>query len=123
MLPPDFITYSERTVQGRTVLFAAFDHGEHGVVEDDIGYFDYKAFKWVLREAVSDVDNYYVAVEQLNGLAGDFQRLCYNCHGLRKVRAERMVRSLRKRVWSTVLCPTCRGRGVLPDRECQSKLL
>lgn len=122
MIPPDSVTYSERTVHGRTVLFACFDHGITAV-EDEIGHFDFKLFRWVLREAVADVQNYYVAVESLNGLAGDFQKLCYNCHGLKYVRASRNVVKLKRRIWSELPCPTCRGRGVLPDRECQSKLL
>lgn len=109
-------------MHGRTVLLAAFYHGEHGVIEDEIGYFDYQLFRWVLHDRASSVDNYYVAIESINGLGGDFLKLCYNCHGIKHVRVSWSNSKMGRQGWREIDCPTCKGRGVLP-RDSQVNLL
>jgi hypothetical protein len=92
-------------------LFGRFDHGIHEH-EEDLATWNEKRKCWMLHAHLATVVNYKLAVDRLNTLAGDFQALCYNCHGLKVVQVIGNNSKTRQRYRREVKCPTCKGKGV-----------
>lgn len=114
---PDRIDYREREAGGQVILTASFYHGEDWV-EQDVAVWSAFWMRWEYLLGAGWCRNYKLAVDQLNALAGPMESLCYNCHGLKRVRVPWRNTKLGRQGWTTKKCPCCKGLGVrAQDRQ------
>lgn len=117
ILIPDAVTLSERQEGAIHYLIASFMHGPTEIVQE-IAVWHLAAQRWELLADAEGVRNYRLAVDALNGMAGHFEGLCFNCHGLKEVNVTVKNSVTRWRGRKKVKCPVCKAKGVVPkDRQ------